>query len=208
MSFYDKPKFNFYEEINKPPEERKPHTRPKVVKEYPKPPEGSKEIQGFPNYYITDQGEVWSEHSHKFLLPSEDANHYLKVSLKNEEGKFKWRTLHILVAQAFIPNPNNLPLVNHLDGNKHRCTVDNLEWDTYSGNTQHAYDTGLISKQKSVVRIDAQGNKQTYHSIKAAVDDTPNAYRSGINQVCEGKRKQHASYRWEWNNKEDNKDGN
>lgn len=199
MSFYDKPKFNFYEEINKPPEERtKPHTRTKVVKEIPQPPEGARPIEGFPNYYITDQGEVWSGYSHKFLKPSEDANHYLKVSLKDEQGNFKWKTLHILVARAFIPNPDNLPLVNHLDGNKHRCTVDNLEWETYSGNTQHAYDTGLISKKKGVVRIDENGVEKEYNSIKEAVDDTPNAYRSGVNQVCEGKRNKHANYRWKW----------
>lgn len=201
MSFYDKPRYNFYEEINKPPEERKPQTkRQKQIKEIPQPPAGAKEVEGFPGYYITDQGEVWSEHSHKFLKPSEDANHYLKVSLKNAEGVFKWCTLHILVAKAYLPNPDNLPIVNHLDGDKHRCTVDNLEWDTYSGNTQHAYDTGLISKRKSVVRISENGVEKIYESIKEAVEDTPNAYRSGINQVCIGKRKQHAGYKWKWRN--------
>lgn len=190
MSFYTtKRTTNFYTE--KTSTERPQTRRPAV-------PEGSKEIDGFPGYYITDQGQVWSTHTHKYLKPSEDANNYLKVYLKNAEGVYKWKTLHILVATAYLPNPNNLPIVNHLDGNKHRCTVDNLEWDTYSGNIQHAYDTGLNKNLKPVVRVDTNGNETVYTSIKQAVQDTPGTSRAGITQVCNGVRKSHGGYTWKW----------
>ena len=210
MSFYDnnQTKKDFYSWKALPPEERVPKKQQRTpkerpVKEVPQCPVPAITITGFSNYLVTKDGRVWSQSSHKFLKPSEDANHYLKVSLKNDEGEYKWKTLHILVATAYLPNPNNLPIVNHLNGNKHECNIENLEWDTYSGNTQHAYDTGLITKCKSVTRISLDGTEETtYKSIKDAVTATSNAYRSGINQVCIGKRKTHAGYKWRFNDEQ------
>ncbi|MBL4898530.1 MAG: HNH endonuclease [Colwellia sp.] len=60
----------------------------------------------------------------------------------------KNQRLHRLICQTFIPNPNNKPVVNHKDGVKHNNNLSNLEWTTYSENTQHAHDTGLISSQR------------------------------------------------------------
>lgn len=68
---------------------------------------------------------------------------YEELKLYKGNREFKNVQLHRLVAQAFIPNPNNYPQINHIDGNPENSRVENLEWCTNSMNTKHAYDTGL-----------------------------------------------------------------
>lgn len=67
---------------------------------------------------------------------------YLGVSLSRHQVP-KYVKVHRLVAAAFIPNPDNLPVVNHKDGNKHNNCVENLEWCTIAYNNEHARVTGL-----------------------------------------------------------------
>ncbi|MBR1804879.1 MAG: HNH endonuclease [Selenomonadaceae bacterium] len=89
-------------------------------------------------------GRIRSFHNHygRILKPVRTTDGYSQVTL-TDKGKQIITRLHILVAQTFIPNPENKPQVNHLDGNRANCRVDNLEWVTPKENIQHAYRTGL-----------------------------------------------------------------
>lgn len=69
------------------------------------------------------------------------------------EGKKKAIKIHRLVAETFIPNLENKPIVNHKDGNTHNFQVDNLEWCTHKENSQHAAETGLILINKNKEKI-------------------------------------------------------
>lgn len=69
------------------------------------------------------------------------------VSLGSKIDKKVFK-MHRCVAESFIPNPDNKPTINHIDGNKLNNNVDNLEWATYAENTQHAYKNGLASAIK------------------------------------------------------------
>lgn len=102
---------------------------------------------GFPNYAITRQGEVFNLITSNKLKPCLHGlkrSQYKAVRLyyKGENKVFK---LHRLLAEAFIPNPDNLPQVNHKDGDKLNNKLSNLEWVTASGNTEHAYRNNLHS---------------------------------------------------------------
>ena len=86
------------------------------------------DIKGWERYQITDDGRVWSKITNRWmkLKPTEDG--YLRVQLCGEHGERRQVCVHRLVAEAFIPNPDNLPQVNHKDEDKTRNVVDNLEW--------------------------------------------------------------------------------
>lgn len=94
-------------------------------------------------YQISDLGNVKSIYSNKILKPSVDKFGYVRFSATKNKIQ-KTLRLHRLVAKVFIPNPNNLPQVNHLDGNKLNCAKSNLEWSTDSDNKFHAYANGLM----------------------------------------------------------------
>ena len=90
------------------------------------------------DYEITRDGKVINKHAGHTLAPQPNGKGYLRVSI----GK-KLMFIHRLVAEKYIPNPENKPQVNHKDGNKLNNCVDNLEWVTNQENRNHAVDNDL-----------------------------------------------------------------
>ena len=89
---------------------------------------------------VSNFGEV---KSHGKIIKGEiTSGGYCRVHISHKGVQYKF-LVHRLVAEAFILNPNRLPEVNHIDGNKQNNSVDNLEWCTRSQNTSHAFKTGL-----------------------------------------------------------------
>lgn len=95
-----------------------------------------KQIKEYNNYFIYDNGEVFNSNTNKLLQGSISENGYKYYRLSKNNSK-KMFYAHRLVAEYFIPNPSNLPIVNHKDGNKLNNEVSNLEWTTYSKNIEH-----------------------------------------------------------------------
>lgn len=97
-------------------------------------------------YHASYDGKIYSSKTRRFLKPRKNRLGYLTVGI-SINGKKYTRTVHRLVALAFIPNPDNLPEINHKDGNKENNNVNNLEWSSRSSNQKHACDTGLQKPQ-------------------------------------------------------------
>ena len=86
-----------------------------------------KTIEEFPKYKISSTGEIRHIGSNKSRGVYKGARGYPVVSFR-KNGKSYLRTVHVLMARTFIPNPLNKPQVNHIDGNKLNYSLDNLEW--------------------------------------------------------------------------------
>ena len=84
-------------------------------------------IKEYPNYSINEKGEVKSIYVSKMLKPRTAGRGYFCYQLRNENG-VKNEYIHRLVAKTFIPNPNNLPQVDHIDGDRSNNHVSNLRW--------------------------------------------------------------------------------
>lgn len=97
-------------------------------------------IEEYPNYSINENGEVKSIYVSKLLKPRSAGRGYLCYQLRNEYGK-KNEYVHRLVAKTFIPNPDNLPQVDHIDGNKANNHVSNLRWvDNRTNMVSYGFD--------------------------------------------------------------------
>lgn len=123
--------------------------------------ENNKIIADFPNYEISNIGFVKNIKSGRVLKGSNCR--YQSVTLSKDGNKFQ-RTLHRLVAVAFISNPENKTDVNHIDGNKHSNHYTNLEWVTRSQNVKHAFDNGLNTYTKELREIRALARLGKTHS--------------------------------------------
>lgn len=104
-----------------------------------------KEIPGADNYKASNLGRIYSNKSRKVLKTIKCFNGYCNVAIRYNSSEFKKYWVHRLIAQAFIPNPENKPYVNHIDGDPTNNKLSNLEWSTPSENNFH---TWKVSKTK------------------------------------------------------------
>jgi len=133
-------------------------------------------------YFISEEGRLFSMTKYikkKNGVAEIKIGKEIKAEKNCKNGYYQFRTIgktvHRLVAEMFIPNPNNLPCVNHIDGDKSNNCVDNLEWCDYSHNNKHAYDivgrrkVRVGSRKRSCSSINKKTNeKQIYNSIAEA----------------------------------------
>lgn len=135
----------------------------------------------FKDIFVSEDGFVYKKYLNddkKKLSHWKDNVGYYQVIFR-VGGKRKYIRVHRLVAETFIPNPNNFPMVNHKDGNKLNNRVDNLEWCTNSYNTQQAYNSGLY---KSTYRCGVLAKNKLTGELKEFVSIRSCAESLNINR--------------------------
>ena len=181
-----------------------------------------KDVKGYEGLYkVSNTGKVKSfqRNREKLLSDKYYENGYLRASLSKNNEKKKV-LIHRLVAETFIPNPENKPEVNHIDGNKKNNNASNLEWCTRCENVKHAWKTGLneehrekLSKtayktvnklweknKKPVIQMDLDGNFiREFDSAKEAFEYYGiKRLQTSISACCTGRRKTAHGYKWKF----------
>ena len=150
-----------------------------------------KDIKGFEGLYqVSNLGEVKSlnyrGHGKEKLLKQSHTNGYPVVVLYINGDKFQ-KYIHRLVAETFIPNPNNLPQVNHIDGVKMNNNVSNLEWCSVAHNLVHAIDTGLRQRFNNIPVLCEELGIEFSSGRKCA--EYFNVSQTTISHIIRGKQK-------------------
>lgn len=181
-----------------------------------------KRIPGFEGRYsVSNMGRVKVHESYlngsgggkrripeKILKQNETNSGYKTVGLgRRIDGTRKTRTVHKLVALAFIPNPDNKATVNHIDENKHNNRADNLEWCTYKENMHHNNDSmikrGAETQRQYFGQYTVDGTLiKVWHGFKKMDRETEFRRRS-VWLCCRGKQKTYKGYVWKYMTKED-----
>ena len=153
-------------------------------------------------HVLYKDGAIYGKHSRTLGKGRLTNKGYLKYTMQGKD-----KLVHRLIAQAFVPNPEDKPMVNHIDGDKTNNVFTNLEWCTCAENNQHAYDTGLKTgawtgksgrlhnNSKPIVQYDTSGNVVAeYESANIA------NLKTGINNITRavGKDKLAGGFKWKY----------
>ena len=155
-----------------------------------------KDIKGYEGLYaITSCGKVWSYRSQRFLKSTIGGNGYLKVGLC-KDGKMRTVNVHRLVAETYIPNPDNKPQVNHLDEDKTHNYVNNLAWATSKENCNYGTRIDRMRKKNLKAVYCVELNKVFESQVEAVNELKVNS--SSLSMALNGKRSTAGGYHWRY----------
>lgn len=155
-------------------------------------------IVGFEGYFVSACGLILGKYG-RVLKPQKINSGYLVVHLR-AGGKRMVKTVHRLVASAFLENPREGEVVNHKNGNKGDNKATNLEWCSYGENSMHAYKTGLAKPFRyGVVGVSLCGTKTVFFKSQKAAEmalSGTGRKSSAVHHCLIGKKKSAYGYVW------------
>ena len=160
------------------------------------------DIEGYEGLYqISNKGRVKSLYngSERILKSYDNGHGYLIVAL-TKESSLKFIMIHRLVAQAFIPNPENKPQVNHKDENKKNNCVDNLEWATAKENSNYGTRNERLSRK--ILQYSKSGEFIREWKGSREVERVLDINNSHIIECCKGRYKSAGGFVWKYKEKD------
>lgn len=163
-----------------------------------------RKIKGYQNYSVSNLGNVRNDKTGRLLKPGKSGggtkrNYYQVLLYQGSHASRKSVFIHRLVADAFIPNPDNFPEVNHIDRDGFNNAVSNLEWVTRSENVLHTCSGHKISireiKSKKVIRVE---DGKVFNDIVEAAQDCGSQNYLSISNCMVGRRQTAFGYHWKY----------
>ena len=146
-------------------------------------------------YIIKSDGSIINTDTNKILKPSFDKDGYLTYRIMTSNNNRRHIRTHRVLAEWLIPNPNNLPMVRHLNDNKLDYRIENLAWGDKSDNMQDMIKNGKFDKVMHQVRCVETG---TIYKSSREASRKLKISQSGISLCCLNKRKTAGGYHWEY----------
>lgn len=168
-----------------------------------------KDIKDYPNYMISNWGNVKSLNyrntgEEKILKQIKNSKGYLQVGLY-KNGKVKHYKVHRLVAEHFIPNPNNLPQIDHINTDRTDNRVENLQWCTSKENNNNPLtidkmkkNTHFVKLSKPIIQFSKDGEFIRKWNSAMDVQRELGIYQTNISKCCKGKYKTVGGYIWRY----------
>ena len=162
-----------------------------------------RDIKGYEGkYQVSNLGHVKSLQykrlgKERILIPYVSNRGYYTVALSMNSKKVV-RTIHRLVAETFVDNIDDLPMVNHIDGNKKNNRADNLEWCTQKHNIEHAWESGLAKKDNNrvIYQFDLGMNFIKKYKSQTEASKETGIKQAEISKCCNGLRNKAGDYIW------------
>ena len=158
-----------------------------------------KRFDKYPHYLFSIYGEVKSFYGSvpKLMKPTRDFSGYKKIKLYNDKGG-KLFYLHVIIAKLFVPNPFNLPFVDHIDRNKWNADASNLRWVTASENAKNRDPNMIYTNSRPIFKCDLTGTiLEKYVSAKEASRQTGISYNH-IKEFANGIVATNRGFLWKW----------
>jgi hypothetical protein len=156
----------------------------------------------FPDFYVSNFGRIKSMDRNKLMFTRVHEK-YVDCRINDKDGKKCSPRVHKLVAESFVPNPDNLPVVNHIDGNRMNNRADNLEWVTYKQNAKHAQKLGLVGKASRKINDelahDICRKLESGMSIREITESNPLYTKAIVEKIRQYHRWKHVSQHYKWN---------
>jgi len=145
-----------------------------------------KKIKNYENYTITEKGVIINQKTNynKSLYIGSTGYYMVTLSKNNKQNP---KRVHRLIAEAYIPNPNNKPYVNHKNGIKTDNAISNLEWCTHDENMKHAFKTGLANNtgiKNGMAKLNPTKVKSIKHALIKGESQQKIADRFGVSRSC------------------------